>query len=343
MQYPVSIRPVLLGCYLIDLFQGKGLRSSPIRCDTAKGYLRAAVSWSEAEDGPDMRFRQPTAASRHVRLLPAYVEPLRSILATRRRWETLPNRREPFTPAMLDHLSRLTIGAPLDSLDTSLRDWYTVGLNAGCRISEWAQPDSKSIQLSPDGNLPLAFTRNDVWFLDANYRLLPLQHVAQGHLLPHSVRLLWRFQKNNDNGETKTFAANIGLTSCIVTAMLRIIQRSFRLRLSDNYPLAVFSSGSLVKLINDSHITTSLRQLAVAVYGTMPPETLRRFSSHSLRAGACVILHANGKGELFIKQRLRWRSNSFMNYLRDVPILALEHAMVLRRSQLGHIAPILMD
>jgi hypothetical protein len=81
----------------------------------------------------------------------------------------------------------------------------------------------------------------------------------------------------------------------------------------------------------------------VAVYGPMSPEALQRFSSHSLRVGACVILHANGKNEVFIKQRLRWRSDSFMNYLRDVPILALEHAMVLRRSQLGHIAPTLLD
>jgi hypothetical protein len=133
---------------------------------------------------------------------------------------------------MLEHLSRSTLGAPPDSLDIALRDWYAVGLNAGCRRSEWAQPDSKSIQLSPDGTLPLAFTRNDVWFLDANSRVLPLQQVAHGHQLPHFVRLRWRFQKNNDNGETKTFAANIGLTTCIVTAMLRIIQRSFRLRLS---------------------------------------------------------------------------------------------------------------
>jgi hypothetical protein len=32
-----------------------------------------------------------------------------------------------------------------------------------------------------------------------------------------------------------------------------------------------------------------------------------------------------------------------MNYLRDVLILALEHAAVLRRSNLGHVAPTLMD
>jgi hypothetical protein len=151
----------------------------------------------------------------------------------------------------------------------------------------------KPIQLSPDVEIPLASIRNDVWFLDDNYRVLPMPPLANGRLLPRYVRLRWRFQKNGDNAETKTFAANPGHTTSIGTAMLRIIQRSFRLRLSDISPLAVFASRHVVTLIDDSHITTSLRQLTVAVYGMMPSDSFQRFSSHSLRVGACVILHAN--------------------------------------------------
>jgi hypothetical protein len=342
MQYPFPVRPIVLGCYLISLFQGNGLRSSPIRSDTAKGYLRAAVSWNESPRAPDPRYRPQQGLLRANSPL-ILAHPLKSILEMRRSWESLPNRREPFTQAMLEHLTHATLAAHTDSLDSTLRDWYAVGINAGCRRSEWAQEASKPIKLSPDGECPLAFTRNDVLFLDANFRAIKLQQVASGRLLPNFVRLRWRFQKNHDNGETKTFATIRGGPSCIVTAMIRIIQRSFRLRLSDTYPLAVFGTSSVVTLINDSHITTSLRQLAVAVYGPMSTADLQRFSSHSLRVGACVLLHAAGKDEVFIKQRLRWRSNSFMNYLRDVPILALEHAAILRRSQLGHIAPTLLD
>jgi hypothetical protein len=338
MQHPLSIRPFILGCYLISLFQGQGLRSSPVRSDTAKQYLRAAVSWSADVQGPDVRYRKPTFASRYQIL----ADPLKKILETRRSWETLPNRREPFTPAMLMHLDCSTRGAHPDSLDRTLCDWYAVGLNTGCRRSEWAQEASKPIKMSPDGKGPLSFTRNDIWFFDSLLRPIPIRLVATGHHIPSFVKLRWRFQKNGDNGEIKTFGANLGHTSCMVSAMIRIIQRSFRLRLADNYPLAVFCSGPQVSLIDDSHITAHLRQLAVAVYGNMSPEDLQRFSSHSLRVGACVILHASGKDELFIKHRLRWRSSSFMNYLRDVPILALEHAAVLRRSNLGHVAPTLL-
>jgi hypothetical protein len=338
MHHPFEIRPILLGCYLISLFQGKGLRSSPIKTDTAKGYLRAAVSWSADANGPDVRYQRQTRASSPL----IYVRPLKGILETRLSWETLPNRREPFTVAMLQHLADSTIGDHPDSLDCTLRDWFAVGINAGCRRSEWAQDAHKPIKLSPDGNNPLAFTRNDVFFLDENFRHLPKEQIFSRDFRPRYVRLRWRFQKNRDNGETKTFASNIGYPTCMVTAMIRIIQRSFRLHLSDNYPIAVFKAGPVVTLIDDSHITTSLRRLAVAVYGPMSQEELQRFSSHSLRVGACVALHADGQTDIFIKHRLRWRSNSFMNYLRDVPILALEHAAVLRRSQLAHVAPTLM-
>jgi hypothetical protein len=334
---------VILGCYLIFLFQGKGLRSISIRSTTAKKYLHAAVSWSSACNEPDVRYCLPMRASRHpANYSPlVFVEPLKSILETRRSWETLPNRREPFTQAMLNHLTSSTTGAHPDSLQSSLRDWYAVGLNAGCRRSEWAQAASKPIRLTPDGKGVLSFTRNDVCFFNEHSRPLTRQEVATAHHLPAFVSLRWRFQKNGDNGETKRFAASPGFPICMVTALFRIIQRSFRLDVSDTHPLAVFRSGQFVKLIDDSHITTSIRQLAVAVYGTMSPASLQRFSSHSLRVGACVLLHADGKDEMFIKHRLRWRSNSFMNYLRDVPILALEHAAVLRRSQLGQIAPTL--
>lgn len=54
---------------------------------------------------------------------------------------------------------------------------------------------------------------------------------------------------------------------------------------------------------------------------------------------SCVLLHAAHKGENFIEQRLRWRSNSFMRHLRDVPVLADQHTAALQAASLGRIAP----
>jgi hypothetical protein len=52
----------------------------------------------------------------------------------------LPNRREPFTLAMLEHYTRSSMaGAHPDSLESSLRDCYPIGITAGCCRSEsWA-------------------------------------------------------------------------------------------------------------------------------------------------------------------------------------------------------------
>jgi hypothetical protein len=62
------------------------------------------------------------------------------------------------------------------------------------------------------------------------------------------------------------------------------------------------------------------------VYNITNPEELARFSSHSIRVGACVALHAANISELDIQHALRWRSNSFWNYLRNLPCQASRSA-----------------
>ena len=47
---------------------------------------------------------------------------------------------------------------------------------------------------------------------------------------------------------------------------------------------------------------------------------------HSIRIGACVLLHELGHSAVFIKNRLHWKSDTFMDYLRDTVTLARKHA-----------------
>ena len=47
---------------------------------------------------------------------------------------------------------------------------------------------------------------------------------------------------------------------------------------------------------------------------------------HSIRIGACVVLHEHGHSAVFIKNRLRWKSDTFMDHLRDTVSLARKHA-----------------
>ena len=73
-------------------------------------------------------------------------------------------------------------------------------------------------------------------------------------------------------------------------------------------------------------ITKNLRLAATTKHGVTKKEHLQRFSPHSVRVGACILLNTVGKNSDFIKKRLRWRSDTYQDYLRNLPELALQHA-----------------
>ena len=114
---------------------------------------------------------------------------------------------------------------------------------------------------------------------------------------------------------------------CPVRAGLRIIRRARTLDLPADHPAAVFTPSGLatpsdVLVMCASDVCESLRTTARRLYNITDPTELALFSCHSIRVGACVALHANGAIEMQIKFALRWRSNSFWMYLRNVPLAA---------------------
>ena len=59
-------------------------------------------------------------------------------------------------------------------------------------------------------------------------------------------------------------------------------------------------------------------------------EDLARFTIHSIRVGACAKLHESGIDAETIKIRLRWKSDAFRAYLRNVIAIAKKHRDILR-------------
>jgi dihydrodipicolinate reductase len=90
--------------------------------------------------------------------------------------------------------------------------------------------------------------------------------------------------------------------------------------------LAVFTmdgtATGAVDFIRSTHINDALRHAATVVYNVTAKADLARFSSHSVRVGACVALHAAGIQQQDIKFALRWKSDSFYTYLRNLPCQA---------------------
>ena len=152
-----------------------------------------------------------------------------------------------------------------------------------------------------------------------------------------SVDIKWRFQKNNDNGQVITYTKDTNNPSfCYVQAALRIRTRFLKLKHNHDELLAIFldttKTKKIVKYIDDTHICRILQEAANSVYKITDKNDLKRFTSHSIRVGACVLLQSQNITTEDIKFRLRWRSDAFRIYLRNITQLAHTHRDAIRNA-----------
>ena len=100
--------------------------------------------------------------------------------------------------------------------------------------------------------------------------------------------------------------------------------------LNPHSPLSCYwhPQSQTVRLITASDIEDFMRPLAVTVYGLHPvkdKKAVQKWSAHSLRVGACVLLHAMGFTPLD-------RSIVFMAYLRNLAGLADRHHVAVDKA-----------
>ena len=82
--------------------------------------------------------------------------------------------------------------------------------------------------------------------------------------------------------------------------------------------------------ITSPFVTKQLRFVAKSAHGHTARDDLKKITPHSPRVGACVLLDLMGQLPDYIKKRLRWRSNSYEDYLRQIPAVAKEHASTVK-------------
>ena len=96
--------------------------------------------------------------------------------------------------------------------------------------------------------------------------------------------------------------------------------------LDQDIPLAVYRDDQgEIFFFHPKVIDQVLLKVAMTTYGLTARQLKQhyRYSSHSLRVGACTILHAAGVSAYQIKFLLRWQSDAFMmEYLRNVSSLS---------------------
>ena len=120
---------------------------------------------------------------------------------------------------------------------------------------------------------------------------------------------------------------------CAVRAALSIQERAQQLKEEIDHPITIYKDiHGQVHYINNKDIDNTLHSIVKAVYNISTKEELSRWSTHSILIGADVTIHIAGTNAEAIKLHPRWRSNTFMLYLRDVPVLATKHNQIIYQA-----------
>jgi hypothetical protein len=324
---PHEARVWILTLYMVFLANGSTLMCKSIRSSTMAAYGRDVAKLIKHVTGLDPRRLSPT----DTHDAPHY----KAVLDEVRRLEKVPNKQEPFTPDMWRFMHReVESTSDFSGFRTAMCDWSGIGLFLGPRGSEWAQHDEfrdfRHPDIAPNGT-PRAFTLKDLDFRARGNRRITVQQALDDPSEVERVYFCFSWQKNGDHGQGRIVVRQrLAIELDAVALTIRIVQR-YRdlvgLEFTD-YPLAIYRDASgLILPIRFCEISREFQRVAAAVYNLDPKnpahkQALARWTSHSLRIGACVILHAHGFSATQIKFLLRWNSDAFMEYLRNLAILS---------------------
>ena len=106
-------------------------------------------------------------------------------------------------------------------------------------------------------------------------------------------------------------------------------------------PLCVYKGkNGIILYLTGTDMTDYFRLILRLVMPSISNEELKLISTHSICVFAYVLLHEAGKDRPFIKLRLRWLSNCFKVYLRNIETINAQHAFALNdiHSRMANIA-----
>ncbi len=261
----------------------------------------------------------------------------RIILAWERE-ENIAWQRSPITREMVSALLDLAKRLPVNSVETVVADWFTFIRTTGLRCAEYAQKTQSALDKHeyPSGKRVIkAFVPTDWRFYDSSGALICIHSLnSDPQVLPKKLKLTFRIQKNRQNGQFITLVADDAYPDiCPVRAAYQIFLRSKRLGQTDSEPMGVFVNkfGS-TKYLTGNKIQDVLQSIAKAVHPDLTEDEIKRFSSHSGRVWALVLLDEAGMAPAFMTSCLCWMGDSYKLYLHDTSILQHKHVDALSKE-----------
>jgi hypothetical protein len=152
--------------------------------------------------------------------------------------------------------------------------------------------------------------------------------------LATSIQITWYIQKNHQNGQKIKLSADMkDPTICPIRGALQIVIRACHLAQPDDMPVAYCRTKKApLLIITGSRIATLLCKAVKKVQPSTSADDLKKYSPHSLRVWACVLLDEAGMSPSFIQNRLRWLGNSFKMYLLDTKAIQDKHLAALQSA-----------
>ena len=268
------------------------------------------------------------------------------------REETIARRRSPITKEMYVAMAKLAKTSLVDSAESVVFEFFNLIRVGGFRVAEYAQTTQTRVdkfEYASGNKVIKAFIPTDWKFYNGKDRLITTHSLdglyssvckwagkLQESILeqPKKLKITFRIQKNRQNGQSISFVADDKHPDiCPVRSAYKILLRAKRLGQSDTQPMGVFvNTNGIVKYLTGNKISEVLQSVAKACHPDLTKDEIMRFSSHSGRVWAVVILDEAGMQPDFIKSRLRWMGDSYRLYLRDTSILQQKHLTALDRA-----------
>ena len=175
-------------------------------------------------------------------------------------WESQPNRCNPIYDTMFRYAGSRKQHYDPDTAKAAICEWLFLGQHTGYRNLEWCQDTATTFATKfehPD-QPSIAFLAEDFVFLSADEYITPPHLLSKLH--PHTTVIMWRFQKNRNNGEEIPFHYDKSEPLFYpVAAFLHIIQGAKRLQTPADNPIAVYMTQAKTRrFLRASNITNYL-------------------------------------------------------------------------------------
>jgi hypothetical protein len=260
------------------------------------------------------------------------------LIANCKKEEDIAVQRLPLNSAIYAELKRMAQASKSpDSEKNVLFDVTCIGRFLGPRVSEYAQtsPSTIDYHVYPSGKKVIkAFIADDFVFLDKSGKIIDSQSLTdESSDVVKKLRCTWRIQKNRCNGQAITLSSDDKHPQlCPVRAALRLVLRARRCGQPDDRPVACYNVKDKLVYLTGKRVAALFRDAVKTIYPNMSTVERARYSAHSLRVWACVLLDEAGMSPQFIMSRLRWMGNSFRMYLRDTGAIQDKHLDILRAA-----------